>query len=623
MQANSNQCHNPDVNAGAARAGQAGVVRAEQGQDSLDSCRWIAWLRTALLALLAGLLFAFDVGCIGGNPPPQTPDVPAAVPRITSFTAVATVVRAGSSTLLRWEAVNAEIFRVSWLDQSGTLQSAEIGPLAREYQTPSLQADATFTLRAVKLGTSPAEETLRVRVSPAIVRLTALPASVLPGQTTTITYRVLGTPTRLIMSPGDIELPVDASGTFDQYWITPALTTQTTFSLTAINAAGSDSVQLSIPVGNSAQPPQIQSFTASPATISPGGSTTLAWSILGQVDNLVLNPGDVRVGTTGGHRVDGVVAGANTFTLTATNAAGSTSASLTVNLDTSGATIRITPATATTPVGVPVALSALVTGLSNPSVNWSSTPSAGATWSQAAGGTPTWRFTQTGTYVVRATSVERPDLWAEATVTVLPEAVSVALSPPSTILKAFGTQAFLASVAGTADHRLFWTSSGGGAVTPGADGTAVFQASELPGTFQVTATSLATPSGTSATAAVTVPDHTSYIQYASLTTTTATLSRSQIPAGGEVRRFAAMITGTSPGGAASFNGGWDWEVTAAAGTARTVGYSCVQPPGSSCSSMHTIEWLVPASVPVGTHTLRLRPWSNPTIERTLTLTVNP
>lgn len=541
-------------------------------------------------------------------------------PSISRFAAIPPVIRAGTAGVLQWEVSGADRFQLLWREQNTEHWSNPDGA-ARQFTTPVLDQDTCFELTAMKNGSPDASAVLTVQVTPAVVRLTALPAAVTPGGTTTLTYRILGRATRLTVMPGNLELPVEAPGSIDHYWTTPPITETTTFTLTASNAAGSDVMQLTVPVGSAALAPQIQSFTASPATVAPGGSTTLAWSILGEVDRLVLNPGEVPIGTTGSHRVDGVVAGANTFTLTATNATGSTSASLTVNLDTSGASIRVTPASATTTVGVPVALSALVSGLSNPSVTWSSTPSAGATWSQAAGGAPTWRFTQTGTYAVRATSVERPDLWAEATVTVLPERVSVALSPPSTILKEFSSQTFTASVAGTTDSRLAWTCSGGGTLTPGPDGSAVFQAIERPGTFQVTATSVA--GGSAGLATVTIPDRTSSIQFLSLTTQALTLSRSQIPAGGEARRFAATITGASPGGAASFNGGWDWEIPAGAGTARTAGYACVQPSGGSLSAMHTLEWLIPASVPLGTHTVRLRPWIDPTLERTLTLTVQP
>jgi hypothetical protein len=569
-------------------------------------------LARILLPPFAGLLLAFNFGC------PGTAHVSPGEPRITSFTAMPSVVRAGSSTTLRWDA-SADAFRILWNDENGLFTWVDLHHSVREWQIQNLRADTRFTLGALKSGIASATQGLDVRVSPAIVRLTALPAAVTSGQSTTITYRVLGSPTRLVMQPGSHELPV--AGATDRYWTTPPLTGTTTFTLTASNGAGSDAVQLTVPLDGTAQPPQIQSFTANPATIEPGGSTTLTWSILGQVDRLVLDPGNVPISPAGNHRVDHVVAGGNTFTLTASNAAGASSATLTVNLDNSAATLRISPGSATTTVGVPVSLSAIVTGLSDPSVTWTSTPAEGATWSIGAGGALAWRFSRAGTYVIRATSVERPSLWAEATITVLPEVVAVSLSPSSTILKQFAAQTFTATVSGTPDPRVTWSASGGGTLTPGPDRLATYLAGEIPGPYQVTAASLA--GGTPATATVTIPDQLSNIQFFSLTYQAFSLSRSQLPAAGEARRFAATITGTSPGGAASFNGGWDWEIPAGAGTARTVGYSCVQPAGASCSSMHTIEWLIPAGIPVGTYTLRLRPWINPAYDLTLTLTVNP
>lgn len=74
--------------------------------------------------------------------------------------------------------------------------------------------------------------------------------------------------------------------------------------------------------------PVIQTFTAGPASIAPGQMSTLAWSVTGAA-SLTLSPG---VGTvTGTSRV--VSPGATTeYTLTATNAHGSTTAKTTVTV---------------------------------------------------------------------------------------------------------------------------------------------------------------------------------------------------------------------------------------------------------------------------------------------------
>ena len=79
--------------------------------------------------------------------------------------------------------------------------------------------------------------------------------------------------------------------------------------------------------------PVINTFAASPVTIQPGQTSTLTWSTQA-ADNVTLLPGFGSVPTNGTQNV--TLNSAQTYTLTATNSAGSTSATVTVNVATSG-----------------------------------------------------------------------------------------------------------------------------------------------------------------------------------------------------------------------------------------------------------------------------------------------
>jgi hypothetical protein len=80
--------------------------------------------------------------------------------------------------------------------------------------------------------------------------------------------------------------------------------------------------------GGGSAPPVIASFTASPSTIAPGGSSVLAWSVTGATSLSI----DQGVGTVTGTSTSVSPSVTTTYTLTATNASGSSTASATVTV---------------------------------------------------------------------------------------------------------------------------------------------------------------------------------------------------------------------------------------------------------------------------------------------------
>jgi hypothetical protein len=87
-------------------------------------------------------------------------------------------------------------------------------------------------------------------------------------------------------------------------------------------------IYLPVALKPAAVAPVIQSFTASPAVIQPGGAATLAWQVTGAA-SLSISPG---IGAVGSASVAVQPAATTTYTLTAANAAGSVQAQATVTV---------------------------------------------------------------------------------------------------------------------------------------------------------------------------------------------------------------------------------------------------------------------------------------------------
>jgi hypothetical protein len=235
--------------------------------------------------------------------------------------------------------------------------------------------------------------------------------------------------------------------------------------------------------------PVIASFTASAATVQTGSSVTLQWSVSG-ADSVSIAPG---IGAVTGTSVTVTPSATTTYTLTAINAGGSTMATTTVTVSAGPViTVAISPTSASIPAGTTRQFAATVTGATNAAVTWTAT-----------GGTitPAGLFTAgatTGSFTVKATSVEDPTKSASATITITAaQSVGVSISPSSAIVFPNGTQQ-TATVTNAANTAVIWTATGGTIASTG-----LFTAGASTGTFTVTATSV--QDGTkSASAAVTI-----------------------------------------------------------------------------------------------------------------------
>lgn len=177
----------------------------------------------------------------------------------------------------------------------------------------------TFTLTATNAaGTAEARVTVDVAVAtePPVIRLlTATPAELPMGGGTTRLQWNVDAASRLEIAPN----VGDVTGSTQ---VDVRLTESTRFTLTATNPKGFVVDHTSVSVYVPSAPPVITAFNASSTSLPPGGgNVTFSWTVTDasalSIDNQVGN-------VTGRTSIERAVSASGTYTLTATNALGST-----------------------------------------------------------------------------------------------------------------------------------------------------------------------------------------------------------------------------------------------------------------------------------------------------------
>jgi hypothetical protein len=166
------------------------------------------------------------------------------------------------------------------------------------------------------------------RQSPVINSFDANPSTISAGQTSKITWNISGaTSASIDQGIGNVAL----TGSRD---VAPSATT--TYTLTAINASGSSiTATCQVIVSGTESPPEpashpvVNSFTANPTTISVDSSATLSWNV-SKVTSVTIDPGLGTFASSGTTLVS--PAATTTYILTATNEAGSTTATAQVTV---------------------------------------------------------------------------------------------------------------------------------------------------------------------------------------------------------------------------------------------------------------------------------------------------
>lgn len=235
-------------------------------------------------------------------------------PTISSFAPAKSTIVAGESTTLNWSVANATSLT---LTPGGTVTGTTSATV-----TPS--ATTTYTLKATNAsGSTSKTTTVTVATMPVISAFTASASSVVAGTQVHLSWTVSAGAT-LSLSPGGA-----VSGTGID--VTP--TVSTNYVLTATTAGGSTTASLLVDVTPPPPVPVISSFAAT----APGadGSATLSWNVTG-ANTVTIDQG---IGSVTGNSITVTPSATTTYTLSATNDAGTATAQATVIVPVVGATV--------------------------------------------------------------------------------------------------------------------------------------------------------------------------------------------------------------------------------------------------------------------------------------------
>lgn len=238
-------------------------------------------------------------------------------PAIASFTAFPAIVAEGKSTTLSWNVSDAATVSIDNGVGIVTGNSVTV--------QPSSSTTYTLTVTSASGAMVSAQTTVQVVATPVVASFSAAPAIIGIGQTSTLSWSVIGA-TGISINNG--VGPVTGTSVT----VTPSKTT--TYTLTATNTLGSVSVsataQTKITV-SSTPPPVISAFNASAASVGPGGIITLT-AVFTPTDGTATATINHGVGTvTSGVPVDTLpISSSTTFTLTVTNDVGTAQATMRV-----------------------------------------------------------------------------------------------------------------------------------------------------------------------------------------------------------------------------------------------------------------------------------------------------
>lgn len=191
------------------------------------------------------------------------PIVGGSCPSITSFTAAPSCVLAGGNVVLSWNIQDATNVTINGSGSYPLVGSLTVNPLV----------STTYQIDATKAGCSTATRqlTVDIGVQPTINSFLANPASINTGQQSTLSWNLSNALSATINGT-----PVNpASGTLT---VAPVATTNYVMEAMGVGCGGSVPSTVTVSVASCPRP-QIQSFTASPAGILTGQSSTLAWTI--------------------------------------------------------------------------------------------------------------------------------------------------------------------------------------------------------------------------------------------------------------------------------------------------------------------------------------------------------
>jgi hypothetical protein len=242
---------------------------------------------------------------------------------VLGFSADRTQIAQSESVTLSWQTSNAETVTIT--DDGGNETFTTTTDLETGSTTVTPSATTTYTLRAENPsgGADSDPVTITVIGAPTIDSFTASQtADVLPNAMITLDWAVTGADTVTLTNSAGTELSTGAMNTGS---FMATITADETFTLSATNAAGTTTDDISVTV---APPPTINTFSVTPsADVALGSDVTIAWDVADADTVVVADSGGTEVVNstmaTGSQAV--TITSGTSFTLTATNAAGATS----------------------------------------------------------------------------------------------------------------------------------------------------------------------------------------------------------------------------------------------------------------------------------------------------------
>jgi len=242
--------------------------------------------------------------------------------QIVLFAANPNQITAGQQVTLSWQTLNADTANIAGIGNVPVNGSITVSPT----QT------TTYTLTA-RNSVNDATSTVTVTVgSPGAVLLngcSATPPTIPAGNSSTLSWTSSNADS-VSIQPGIG--PVAKSGSV---LVKPMQTT--TYVVTAVGGGSSTTCSITVTVGSGA--PVIASFTANPAIISAGQSSTLQWSVQNATSVSISSLGTVSA--TGTRSVSPTAT--TVYTLTATNASGSVTRTATVTVGGSAPPVIVFP----------------------------------------------------------------------------------------------------------------------------------------------------------------------------------------------------------------------------------------------------------------------------------------
>ncbi|RKH65390.1 hypothetical protein D7X96_23815 [Corallococcus interemptor] len=421
-------------------------------------------------------------------------------------------VKAGEKTAFSASVKDAKQPRVLWSveggDSHGTISSSGI------YTAPA--ETGTYTVVATNAVDTSKKDTATVKVEPAevgetptvIVKVTPEVVTIGQGTVADFTAEVSGssiTAVQWSVEGGDENGTVSSTGRYT------APDKSGTFTVTATSVADpAKKASASITVEPVVVAEVKVSVSPSTGNTTWDGTVQLTAQVTG-TNNLAVQwsveGGDANgyVSSTGVYRAPKK---SGTFTVTATSVADASkkaSASITVEpVVVAEVSVTVSPKTGTVAQDAAFTLSAQVTGTNNVAVQWSV---AGGDDNGTVSSTGVYRAPRReGTFTVTATSVAEPTKSDSATLTVgpyVPPAVTVSVTPKTATVEQGNSVDLSADVTGSSVVAVTWSVEGGpanGTVTSAGR----YTAPNKPGTYTVTASSVANPAGKDS-AVITVP----------------------------------------------------------------------------------------------------------------------